>query len=440
MPLEDSPRILDGKGAILAAAKQQRPVEKLKASDCRCLAELSDKWWISSPNMTFVPEVPVHHADQVFRMGADGMYGAFELFKWPQVYDERYPHGMASPGNPDLLRNLQIVSFPIEDEVDVLPVFADPDVAWWHFSNQDFKPALDIPGAQVGHLQPKALQCLREAVREVSKQVQQCVRRHLDPSPDDPPPRVQYLEDRVRFIWRQTKRLQSAVVHLEEIPMSMFDIAQWFREVQRLLLEIRGWLIYIDVLMPRIIAPGFHDERHVLPVRGAFTGRLSVAETLFRCGVPVWWVRPAYTLTTSTVILRVREVIPASVHFNPKFEMKHGKYSQEAPTWLEARMFDDLSESIVGQLRRFSLSSRPTLRKVAAVWEAPAEPNESVAEEGCSANAPCDDELAADFSHSAGFERRTVGETREREATPKAPALSAAAQGEPLFFSGGVAG
>ncbi|OBZ77878.1 hypothetical protein A0H81_01585 [Grifola frondosa] len=354
MSLADRGRILEGKREIWEAAKQQPRVEKLKASDCRCLAEWSDEWWISSPNMSFVPQVPVHLPDQVFAMGADAMYGAFELFKWPQIYDERYPHGIGAPGNPDLFRNLHLVSFPMEDDVGVLPVFADADAAWWHFTNHEFEVCADIPGAQVGYLRPAAIERLRAAITE------------------------QLLDDRLRFILRQTQRLQSALVHLVEIPMSTFDVAQWFREVQRLLLEVRGWLIYTDILAPRLVTPNFHDEEHVLPLRGVFTGRLTVAETLFRCGVPVWWVRPAYTLTTATVIMRIHAVIPPSVHFNLKQQMKHGKHSQQAPTWLQASTFDGLSESIGRQLSRISLSGRPMLHKVAPVWEASAGPELAV--------------------------------------------------------------
>ncbi|OBZ77574.1 hypothetical protein A0H81_01937 [Grifola frondosa] len=400
MSLAHRGRILEGRSEIWEAAKWQGRVENLKASDCRCLAEWSEQWWISSPNVSFVPEVPVHLPDQVFGMGADAMYGAFELFKWPQIYDERYPHGMAAPGNPDLFRNLQLVSFPIEDDVGVLPVFADPDAAWWHFNNRDFEVCADIPGAQVGYLRPAAIERLRAAVTE-------------------------------------TQRLQAALVRLVEIPMSTFDVAQWFREVQRLLLETRAWLIYTDILAPRLATPTFHGEGHVLPLRGVFTGRLTVAETLFRCGVPVWWVRLAYTLTTATAIMHIHAVIPPLVHFNLKQQMKHGKYSQQAPTWLQASTFDGLSESIGKQLSRISLSGRPMLHKVAAVWEASAGHSESV-ENTASADVPLQDQLPDDFSWGPGFEEPLVsggdGMDKSLVAIPEGQSLGADAHGEPPFF------
>ncbi|OBZ74411.1 hypothetical protein A0H81_05657 [Grifola frondosa] len=353
MSLADRGRILGGKSGILEAAKQQPRVEKLKASDCRCLAQWSDEWWISSPNMSFVPQVPVHLPDQVFGMGADAMYGAFELFKWPQIYDERYPHGMAAPGNPDLFRNLHIVSFPMEDDVGVLPVFTDADAAWWHFTNHDFEVCADIPGAQVGYLRPAAIERLRAAVTEVGEQVSDCTERNLFPSADDSPARG---ESWMIACDSSCGRPNGCNQRCPAVTAGGTRVAHLHRHFG-----------------PSLGLPNFHDEEHVLPLRGVFTGRLTVAETLFRCSVPVWWVRPAYTLTTATVITRIRAVIPPSVHFNLKQEMKHGKHSQQAPTWLQSSTFDGLSESIGKQLSRISLSGRPMLHKVAPVWEASAD-------------------------------------------------------------------
>ncbi|OBZ68115.1 hypothetical protein A0H81_12013 [Grifola frondosa] len=280
--------------------------------------------------MSFIPEIPIHKEGEVFGLCADAMLNVFELWKWPQFYDQSLPHAMSAPGNPDLIGNLTHLSFPMEDDMHVLPVFTDSRAPWWHFNSNDFHVDLEIPGAQVGWLSAPVVVRLREAVIEATL----CVRSTLDGD-------GKIAADSARFIWRLVQRLRSAVVRLEEIPM----------------------------IHPRLANPAFDDSSHVLPLRGVLTGHLSLAENLFRCGIPVWWVRPAHTLTTATVIMRVVNMIPASIHFNPKTLMKHGKYTHVAPRWLHTSTFDNLSESIVQQLHHFSLTNRPTLRKLAPVWQ-----------------------------------------------------------------------
>ncbi|OBZ78481.1 hypothetical protein A0H81_01593 [Grifola frondosa] len=362
-PIEntDTPvRVLNRLSEVMDARRPMCPTDTLKASDARCLSKMSDKWWISSPNVDVVPQFPIHDPGQVFKLCADAMLGPFELWKWPQLYDESLPHGMASPANPDVLK--------CDDDQRVLPAFKDLQVAWWHFDSRDFVPCADIPGAAIGQLQSGVLSRLRDALAEVAEMVHNLDAKHNVDQPLDSELVRNKHRGSSRYVWQLIGKLSSALARLEEIPMTTFDIAQWFREVQRLLLEARAWCIYTDVVVPRLADPLTSHANNVLPLRGVFTGRLSVAERLFRCGIPVWWIRPAHTLTNRTTIMRVHPVLPPSVHFNMREEMKHGRHTMVAPSWLKSSTFDNVSESIADQLRPYSLSGRPTLRKVEAVW------------------------------------------------------------------------
>ena len=63
-----------------------------EATDCHSLAPFPGTKggiWILTPNMSFVPELPMLPEGATFGYYGDGMLGAFEHLKWPQVYYEK---------------------------------------------------------------------------------------------------------------------------------------------------------------------------------------------------------------------------------------------------------------------------------------------------------------------------------------------------------------
>ncbi|OBZ78489.1 hypothetical protein A0H81_01599 [Grifola frondosa] len=308
--------------------------------------------------MPFVPEIPVHRPGEAFRLGGDAMLGPFELFKWPQVFDECQVHAMAAPGNPDLIANLRYVTFPMVDDQQVLPVFADPSITWWHFTSDEWTVCTDIPAAQIGVFHESVVQRFRDAVQEVAMHVKMTADRELMPAPGDSAAQRRRLDDRSRYILHLILRLQTTVTRLKEMPMTSFDAAQWFREAQRLLLEVRAWIIYVDIVTPVLKAPTSATKHMCFRVVGA----------------PVVHLNYHHHHHASA---HGGRVVGSFQYENP---LRHGKNNSPAPEWLKSSTFDDLSESMMDQLRKFSLSSQPTLRRVHPVWEDQSELESQAAE------------------------------------------------------------
>ena len=345
----------------------------LAHSDCLILAPFPDSnggLWISSPNMEFVPEPPTHEDGVPFSFFADGMLGAFEHLKWPQVFDEREPHAIAVPGNPDLMLNVKIQEFPLLDAKEILPDFEDKDIPWLAIDSKDFDVALRLPQEDVGFLTSSMHARLRKAASEV---IAWAITEADDLSragAQDVLQPEQWALRRKNIVLRDADMLRRALSRLQETPMSSFDVLMWFRECQRLILALRSWLIYTLLIRPRIDDPDFADYGNVLPLRGIFTRKESMVQTLFRCGVPVWWVRPLHTLTNHITIIRVHSPVRSAVSFSSQKVMVHGGRRLAAPSWLEANIHDNALEGFGDMLRRYSLTGKPTVQRAIAVLRA----------------------------------------------------------------------
>ncbi|KAI0039288.1 hypothetical protein FA95DRAFT_1612691 [Auriscalpium vulgare] len=140
--------------------------------------------------------------------------------------------------------------------------------------------------------------------------------------------------------------------------MASFDVLQWFRESQRILLELRAWVTYMLVVKPRVENPRFNAVR-CLPVRGIITEKVLLAETMFRVGVPVWLVREPYTISDSTTVLIPVRPTPVSKYLSNKLFMIEGNKYRRAPPWEDGLSLDAMMVGFSEQLFRFSLSSQP---------------------------------------------------------------------------------
>ena len=138
---------------------------------------------------------------------------------------------------------------------------------------------------------------------------------------------------------------------------------------QRLLLEVHAWILYVDVVQPRLEDPTFHAKNKVLPLRGVITGRHAVAEEMFRVGVPVWLVRPIHSFTSHTVICKTVTPLDWIDFFSFKSKMVHGKFSMETPRWIDGVAVDTIGEGLARQLWRYGLSARPHLCRSQPVWK-----------------------------------------------------------------------
>ena len=102
--MQTTPRILKTDEDVLAA-RRPAPPDARRATDCRRISKCEEMpgFWVSSPNMDVVPELPERNRSEKIVYFADGMLGSYEHFKWPQKFYRDVPHAMAAPGNPSLI-------------------------------------------------------------------------------------------------------------------------------------------------------------------------------------------------------------------------------------------------------------------------------------------------------------------------------------------------
>lgn len=281
-------------------------------SDCKVLAPLEGHpgMYISSPNAAYIPQLPLHHESQLLRFHADGMLGMYELYKWPQGYDQAEPHGMAAPVNP-LLAALSEDRAALaawdtagDEGPSRLPPWKDDMLPWREPAMSGFQVATTVAAGDVGTLPASDLQALDAATAEVIKRLQDWCTYKFRAHSEDTPQVAASKKARVAFVRRRARCLERAVCRLKDTPMTKYDTLLWWREAQRLLLELRGWHQYEAVIVPAIQDPRV-EAKGVLPVRGAITTRPNLVADLHRLGVPVWEIRAEHTLTDRTVIYKV---------------------------------------------------------------------------------------------------------------------------------------
>ncbi|KAH9949883.1 hypothetical protein B0H21DRAFT_726583 [Amylocystis lapponica] len=354
---------------VAASRSSTRKGEKLKATDCRCLAKISgeDDMWISSPNVSFAPEPILQRRDTALTYHADGMLGPFELFKWPQAFDLLEPHGLAAPMNPKLWRHLD-ADTPLHDTAVDLPIFADPDVPWLSWETSYFKSQLELPTGEVGVLHPGVRAQFRDAAQEAVQGIEPIWKERFGERKSDTPELATRRGSHRRYILLRLSHMWRALSTVEEVPMSPFDILMWFREFQRILLEVRAWWIYMVVVQPRLNNPEMEAFASPLALRGIVTTRLTVVQDMYRVGIPVWWIRPRHTLTKSTIIFKSDKLVAWNTIMSADKEMVHRGIRRPAPAWGHGDIVRPLSENLAFQLRRYSLSVKPMVAKLLPVW------------------------------------------------------------------------
>ena len=124
-------------------------------------------------------------------------------------------------------------------------------------------------GERVGILAPPIWDQLDFGAQETTRMAQRVCDVRYPPHDDLPAAVAKEHNGRRAFIGDRLQALAQAVTKLKEIPMVRNDVLAWFREVQRLLLEVRAWIIYETVLVPRLQTPQHRANlAQVLPIRG----------------------------------------------------------------------------------------------------------------------------------------------------------------------------
>ena len=355
-------------GDVLAARRLLHDAESISPLDAICCSPVpstDDQLWITSPNMWFVPEPPYHPQDRLFSYFVDGMLGKHEYLKWPQAFYNGELHSMAAPANPALFQ------YPRETEKygsgpyslpPSMPLyqgrFSDLTVTWDSLDPfRDFVPATTNGRDGEGTLSPslaRRLSCAFEEARAAATDVANT--DIVSEGPHESAHAKMVLTQAYLFHRSRINQLQRALNILSYFPMRFPDVLMWFREFQRLLLDTRGWIYWMDEVRPRLLDPDFNAPFPVLPVRGVFTSSPHLVHELFRVGVPVWFIRNLSSLASNMFVNRVKNFLSPNIYFSSSLSAK-------APTYLQGPHigFHSTAEARM-TLRKFSLLNRPIVR------------------------------------------------------------------------------
>ena len=214
----------------------------------------SETSMFTTPNADWLPSFAVAHSE--INTFADGLWGAHEYSRWPQVYDTRYAHVACIPREGGSL-------------APALPILWR---AWTEREWNEVKSSL-WGVAAVGQLYLEATNELCNAVDNVIADSSAIQMKH------------DHLDQKRRFL---TLCLRHCVDRLRLLPASRGIIIALAAHVQRLALELVGLGIYFKSLVPRL--ENSEDCRtRILDVVGAHTADPSVAQRLHHAGVPVWF-------------------------------------------------------------------------------------------------------------------------------------------------------
>ena len=183
-----------------------------------------------------------------------------------------------------------------------------------------------------------------------------------NPSPADDDAKKNLIYAEFAFQRERVGALRVVLDQLRSCPMLTFDILMWFREYQRILLELRALTNNNRTVRVRLDDPTFFQPYPVLPVRGVITRDPRVVYLMWSRGIPVWVIREYFTLTTATKIGRVRTPVPASYCFSSCTVMRHDGFIRELGSVLDVPHARHMRADPQAALRRFSVTSRLMLQ------------------------------------------------------------------------------
>lgn len=226
---------------------------------------------ITSPNINWVPQ-PFIFEDELVQARADGRLGTADSFQWPQLYTANYPWAVAIKRN-----------FFLPDE---------PLAAVWYTPSYDDFVRIPNSALPIGSLNPDRLDALARLMDQVKVRVNAYKRgkHHL-----------RVGDQSVRMV----QSLRVVFNHLDRFPLTYRDTVASVAEFQRAVLDFHAYCDYHAFILPRIERPQFPFPEVNTQWMGAFTGDVLMAESLFRAGVPVWYVRPETSVTSTTIIQAV---------------------------------------------------------------------------------------------------------------------------------------
>ncbi|GBE89742.1 hypothetical protein SCP_1700670 [Sparassis crispa] len=246
--------IIDGEGE-LAVTDELKAFDGILATDF----PLREEGVITTPNATYIPEFPVIHDGQIVTR-QDGRWGPQEYSRWLQMYDRKVIHHMCIP-------TLQSVV-----EADAMVLWDKIRVWKWEVDTTCSMPEL-------GFLVEDKLKALTETALRVTHRFKHKL--------------GDMVSEKNKVGMQLLLMLAQCLDRLHLLLTSCNHVIALSAHVQHLTLELWRYVNYYSVVVGHLETLTLHGSVNwdVLPVRGAFTNDASVAQSMFRVGVPFWFIQ-----------------------------------------------------------------------------------------------------------------------------------------------------
>ncbi|TDL16625.1 hypothetical protein BD410DRAFT_901945 [Rickenella mellea] len=271
-----------------------------------------------SPNMTIVPEISITRGEtKQARM--DGMYRWAECSKWPAFITLGWEHMACVPMRPEWRTSRTFMEWKSEIMKRYNP--ESERVLWMDLKPEDYssKDPLDL---EKGTIHPRIIKEMRNTANHViglteltrAKVFGAEKRQHID----DP---QSWMNKEQALAFHLTSRAHCAVFKLAKFRDRRMDLLITFRETQRSILELMGWVAYNAEIRFGLFNPPSERPEHPFPVSGGFVCDPRKLAILHYAGVPVWLVCeagqfPEAVVTAQEVQMKVLDVYFAKDGWN----------------------------------------------------------------------------------------------------------------------------
>ncbi len=219
-------------------------------------------YFILSPNMNHIPE-PANNERMTFKY--DGKLGDDDPLQWPQPFIDDVSHYAVIPAP----------KHGLDPDLDPLAVIHNS------FKDEWIEPISDTTLMGLYHLRNSIVKCFKKGfayLKDEYKLVE-----------DDPKYSKTGLGARLLTVAEQF------IDNLENLPMSRKQLRFIFSQSQRVMKEMLALTRYLKIFQPRMNSADVKTKYTDNPADaiGAFVVNPSMANTLWKGGVPVWLILPA---------------------------------------------------------------------------------------------------------------------------------------------------
>lgn len=250
---------------------------------------------VSTPNMAYVPEFPAVHSDGFF-IREDGTWGPHEYSIWPQMFSSYNIHHACIPLCPLLY---DVAGISDKNSLGYCSLI------WSEFPKSDWNQLGENNSSDTTLHTGQFNDSVKNALKQEFLLCCERARSRYKSSEFKEDGDMKLVETLVRMGEKVLERVEST-------PEPYYGSLGSARELQRLTLELLGFINLCDTVRPRIRNPTFKATT-VLPYRGSFTNTPDILQDLYRVGIPVWYVRDKSSIGPTTKIFSVAQPVPVTL-------------------------------------------------------------------------------------------------------------------------------